>query len=133
MASLYNKIRNYGKRRRRCTVPALMGGPQRKATVRKVTYTTPRKPNSAKRRYAKIMVVKNNRIIVHAKVPGIGKPDIQEYSVVMFEGGSPKDTPGVNYTLIRGKLDFDKEEEYGRMKSRSKFGLKTKKNVNKKK
>jgi len=126
MSSLRNSAKKHGKRVRRCKVAALIGAPRRKAVIKKIAVTTPRKPNSAKRRYAKITVIKTGKV-VHAKVPGIGKPEIQEYSVVMFEGGSPKDTPGVNYTLIRGKLDFDKEEEFKRKKSRSKFGLKTKK------
>jgi len=126
MSSLRNSAKKYGKRVRRCRVAALVGAPHRKAVIKKIAITTPRKPNSAKRRYAKITVIKTGKV-VHAKVPGIGKPEIQEYSVVMFEGGSPKDTPGVNYTLVRGKLDFDKEEEFKRRKSRSKFGLKTKK------
>jgi small subunit ribosomal protein S12 len=126
MASLRNRTRTFGKRVRRCKVGALSGAPHRRAVVRKIAITIPRKPNSAKRRYAKIAVIFNGKVI-HAKVPGIGKPEIQEYSVVMVEGGSPKDTPGVNYTLMRGKLDFDKEEEFKRKKSRSKFGLKTKK------
>jgi len=126
MSSLRNSAKSFGKRIRRCTVSALQGAPHRKAVIKKIAITTPRKPNSAKRRYAKITVIVSGKV-VHAKVPGIGKPEIQEYSVVMFEGGSPKDTPGVNYTLIRGKLDFDKEEVFKRKKSRSKFGLKTKK------
>jgi len=128
MSSLRNSAKkdNWVKRVRRCKVAALVGAPHKKAVVKKLAVTTPRKPNSAKRRYVKISVITTGKV-VHAKVPGRGKPEIQEYSVVMFEGGSPKDTPGVNYTLIRGKLDFDKEEEDPkRMKSRSKFGLKTK-------
>lgn len=110
-------------KRRRSLVAVLAGAPMRRASVIKLTFTTPRKPNSAKRRYVKIRVLINEKV-VHAKVPGIGNPGIQEYSNVMVEGGSPPDTPGVNYTLIRGLLDFDKEETFFRKKRRSKFGLK---------
>jgi len=60
--------------------------------------------------------------IIFAHVPGIGKHGLQEYSIVLVEGGSPPDVPGVNYTLIRGVYDFDKLEEYARKKRRSKFG-----------
>jgi len=85
--------------------------------------TTPRKPNSAKRKYAKIRVI-CSRKIVHAHIPGQGLSFIQEYSIVMVEGGSPPDVPGVNYSLIRGLYDFEHYETFGRRKRRSKFGTK---------
>jgi len=115
------------KKRRRSLVAALFGGPQRKGVVSKMAITTPRKPNSAKRRYAKVRIIfrkrRKRRVkIIHAHVPGLGLPQIQEYSVVLVEGGSPPDTPGVNYSLIRGVYDFNIYEPYGRKKRRSKFG-----------
>lgn len=120
-----NQLSLYGrkKKRRRSTVAALVGAPQRKAVVVKVAHTTPRKPNSAKRKYAKIRVLFPDKI-VHAHIPGIGSHFLQQYSVVMVEGGNPPDTPGVNYSLIRGVYDFDKREVYIRRKRRSKFGAK---------
>jgi len=116
-------VRGRKHKRRRSLVAALSGAPMRRAIVVKMAITTPRKPNSAKRRYAKIRILFNDKV-VHAKVPGSGHPGIQEYSNVMVEGGSPPDTPGVNYTLIRGLLDFDKHESWGRTKKRSKYGKK---------
>jgi len=110
-------------KRRRNAVAALLGGPQRKAVVMRMMTTNPRKPNSAKRKYARVRIVISDRV-VNAHIPGIGPSFIQEYSVVMIEGGNPPDTPGVNYSLIRGVYDFDSSEQYGRMKRRSKFGCK---------
>ena len=108
-------------KRRRCTVAALVGAPQKKGVVIKMGITTPRKPNSAKRKYAKVRMIVSKKIIF-AHVPGIGKHGLQEYSIVLVEGGNPPDVPGVNYTLVRGVYDFDKLEEYERKKRRSKFG-----------
>jgi len=108
-------------KRRRCAVAALVGAPQKKGVIVKMGITTPRKPNSAKRKYAKVRMIVSKKIIF-AHVPGIGKHGLQEYSIVLVEGGNPPDVPGVNYTLIRGVYDFDKLEEYARKKRRSKFG-----------
>ena len=115
----------YGRinKRRRCAVAALLGAPQKKGVIVKMGITTPRKPNSAKRKYAKVRMIMAKKIIF-AHVPGIGKHGLQEYSIVLVEGGSPPDVPGVNYTMIRGVYDFDKPEEYKRKKRRSKFGTK---------
>jgi len=112
-----------GKKRRRSLVAALLGAPHRKGVISKIGITTPRKPNSAKRKFAKVRIIVSKKVIF-AHIPGIGRPAIQEYSIVMVEGGNPPDVPGVNYTLIRGLYDFDKYEEYGRKKRRSKFGVK---------
>lgn len=121
------------QKRRRCKVAALLGSPMRKGVVVKMAITTPRKPNSAKRKYAKVRVI-CSRKIVHAHIPGQGPSFIQEYSIVMVEGGSPPDVPGVNYSLLRGLYDFEQPEFFGRRQRRSKFGSKrphynTKKNV----
>ncbi|MGZ8886840.1 MAG: 30S ribosomal protein S12 [Nitrososphaeraceae archaeon] len=115
----------YGRKnkRRRCAVAALVGAPQKKGVIVKMGITTPRKPNSAKRKYAKVRMIVAKKIIF-AHVPGIGKHGLQEYSIVLVEGGNPPDVPGVNYTMIRGVYDFDKPEEYKRRKRRSKFGTK---------
>jgi len=120
-----HQLANHGRvlKTRRCAVAALKGAPHRRAVVVKMAITTPRKPNSAKRKYAKIRVIYTKKV-VHAHIPGLGPSYIQEYSIVMVEGGSPPDVPGVNYSLIRGLYDFDQKELYGRHNRRSKFGAK---------
>lgn len=119
----FRQLSFYGRKnkRRRCAVAALVGAPHKKGVIVKIGLTTPRKPNSAKRKYAKVRMIVANKIIF-AHVSGIGKHGLQEYSIVLVEGGSPPDVPGVNYTLMRGVYDFDKPEEYKRRKRRSKFG-----------
>jgi len=121
----YRQLSLYGREQkvRRCVAAALLGGPQRKAVVVKMGITTPRKPNSAKRKYAKVRIIMSRKVIF-AHPPGIGSSYIQEYSIVLVEGGNPPDVPGINYSLVRGVYDFDKTEEYGRRKRRSKFGTK---------
>lgn len=63
---------------------------------------------------------------VFAKIPGIGPSEMIKNSVVLIRGHGPKDSPQINYHIIRGKFDFDAKEKYGRRKRRSKFGLKKK-------
>lgn len=87
---------------------------------------TPRKPNSAKRTFAKVRIVINDKK-VFAKIPGIGEHGLQPHSVVLLRGHGPKDSPGINYHLMRGLYDFNKLELYGRKNRRSKFGVKNKK------
>lgn len=111
------------QKKRRCVVAALKGAPMRRAVVSRVGVTTPKKPNSAKRKYAKVRVLASKKL-VFAHPPGIGSSYIQEYSIVMIEGGNPPDVPGINYTLIRGLYDFNVTEEFGRRKKRSKYGAK---------
>jgi small subunit ribosomal protein S12 len=115
-------IKGRGKKRRRCIVAALRGGPQRKAVVMKMGVTTPKKPNSAKRKYAKVGVLYSKKV-VFAHPPGIGQTFIQEYSTVLLEGGNPPDVPGINYSLVRGVYDFSVPEKFGRKRRRSKFGM----------
>jgi small subunit ribosomal protein S12 len=121
----FRQLSFYGRKskRRRCAVAALLGAPHKKGVIVKMGITTPRKPNSAKRKYAKVRMIAAKKVIF-AHVPGIGKHGLQEYSIVLVEGGSPPDVPGVNYTMMRGVYDFDKPEEYKRRKRRSKFGTK---------
>ena len=107
---------------RRPRLLALEGSPHRRGIVYKLTTMTPRKPNSAKRRIAKLRVVYNLKR-VFASVPGKGD-NLHEYSAVLVRGGSAKDLPGVNYALMRGKLDFLPTESFKRMARRSKFGIK---------
>lgn len=120
-----------GSRVRRLRLPrlaALQGAPMRKGVVYKVAIMTPRKPNSAKRKIVKIRLYVNKKK-VFANIPGIGH-NLRDYSVVMVRGGSANDLPGVNYTVIRGLLDFTKLETIDRKVSRSKYGVPgTKKNA----
>jgi small subunit ribosomal protein S12 len=109
---------------RRCTVAALKGAPQRKGIIIKLGITTPKKPNSAKRKYARVGVMYSDKVI-SAHPPGEGETYLHEHSVVMVEGGSPPDVPGINYSLIRGCYDFRVPESFGRKNRRSKFGCYT--------
>jgi ribosomal protein S12 len=84
---------------------------------------SPRKPNSAKRTFAKVRLLFNNKRIF-AKIPGIGEHFLQSHAVVLVRGHGPKDSPGINYHLVRGQCDFIKIETYGRKNRRSKFGVK---------
>jgi len=108
---------------RRNKVRAFLGAPMKRGFVYKVTTMSPRKPNSAKRTFAKVWI-KEKRIF--AKIPGLGVHGLQNHSVVLIRGHGPKDSPGINYHLIRGVYDFIRAEEYGRKNRRSKFGLKKK-------
>lgn len=102
---------------------AFEGAPHRRGTIYKIATITPRKPNSAKRTIAKVRLKLNNKKIF-AKIPGQGDHFLQAHSVVMVRGHGPKDTPGVNFHLIRGLYDFEKIETFGRRNRRSKFGIK---------
>jgi small subunit ribosomal protein S12 len=113
-----------GKRRRRCVVAALSGAPQRKGVVITMGFTTPKKPNSAKRKFVRVRVIASKKL-VFAHPPGSGATGLIQYSIVMVEGGNPPDVPGINYTLVRGVYDFFIPEDFKRRRRRSKFGLKT--------
>lgn len=101
--------------------PALKGCPQRKATCMKVYTTSPKKPNSAVRKVAKVLIMPKKRLIVY--IPGIGH-SLQKYSNVLVRGGRVRDLPGVGYKMIRGVLDFNQPERYTRQNKRSKYGVK---------
>ena len=83
----------------------------------------PRKPNSARRTFAKVRLSFNDKK-VFAKIPGIGEHKLQPHSLVFLRGHGPKDSPGINYHLIRGLCDFTLVEQFGRKNTRSKYGLK---------
>lgn len=97
--------------------PALEQNPQKKGVCLKVYTRTPKKPNSAIRKIAKVRLTNKVRIIAY--IPGEGH-NLQEHSVVFVRGGRVKDLPGVRYHLIRGKYDFQGLQK--RTKSRSKYG-----------
>lgn len=88
---------------------------------------SPRKPNSARRTFAKVRIANKHRLF--AKIPGIGDHFLQAHSVVMVRGHGPKDSPGINYHLIRSLYDFIRAEPFGRSNRRSKFGLKKEKKI----
>ena len=93
--------------------------PQKRGVATRVGTMTPKKPNSALRKYARVRL--SNLIEVTAYIPGIGH-NLQEHSVVLIRGGRVKDLPGVRYHIVRGALDTAGVE--GRMQSRSKYGAK---------
>lgn len=101
--------------------PALQGCPQKRAVVIKSFETTPRKPNSAKRRVAKVVLSNQKRINVYLEGMGLNK--LQPHSVVLVRGRGPRDLPGVRYHAIRGVKDFVALTA-SRTKGRSKYGVK---------
>lgn len=111
------------KKIRRSKVGAFSGAPLRKGVVYKIAVMSPRKPNSARRTYAKVRLLFNGKRLF-AKIPGIGDHFLQAHSIVLVRGHGPKDSPGINYHLVRGLYDFNKVETFGRRKRRSKFGVK---------
>lgn len=110
-------------KRRDPRAPAFKGAPHRKGVVYKVATMPPRKPNSAKRTFAKVRLNFSGRR-VFAKIPGIGESKLQAHSLVFLRGHGPKDSPGINYHLVRGLCDFIHPENFIRMTARSKYGLK---------
>jgi len=99
--------------------PALDSCPQKRGVCTRVYTTTPKKPNSALRKVARVRLT--NGIEVTAYIPGEGH-NLQEHSIVLIRGGRVKDLPGVRYHIIRGTLDTSGVED--RKKSRSKYGTK---------
>ncbi len=99
--------------------PALQGSPQKRGVCVRVYTTTPKKPNSALRKVARVRLT--NGYEVTAYIPGIGH-NLQEHSVVLIRGGRVKDLPGVRYHIIRGTLDASGVAD--RKQGRSKYGTK---------
>lgn len=96
-----------------------VNSPQKRGVCTRVATMTPKKPNSAIRKYARVRL--SNGIEVNAYIPGVGHR-LQEHSVVLIRGGRVKDLPGVRYHIVRGTLDSTGVEN--RMQSRSKYGAK---------
>jgi len=105
--------------RKKSSTPALQACPQKRGVCVRVYTTTPKKPNSALRKIARVRLT--NGIEVTSYIPGIGH-NLQEHSVVLIRGGRVKDLPGVRYHIIRGTLDALGVS--GRKQSRSKYGTK---------
>ena len=102
-------------------VPALGAAPQKRGVCTRVYTTTPKKPNSALRKVAKIRLTNQREIIAY--IPGEGH-NLQEHSVVLIRGGRVRDLPGVRYHVVRGALDCLGVD--GRKKGRSQYGVKKK-------
>jgi small subunit ribosomal protein S12 len=102
--------------------PALRGAPQKRGVCTRVYTSTPKKPNSALRKVARVRLT--NGIEVTCYIPGEGH-NLQEHSIVLIRGGRVKDLPGVRYHVVRGTLDASGVD--GRHQSRSKYGTKRKK------
>jgi small subunit ribosomal protein S12 len=107
------------KQRRKNTAPALQGCPQKRGVCTRVYTSTPKKPNSALRKVARVRLT--NGIEVTSYIPGVGH-NLQEHSVVLIRGGRVKDLPGVRYHIIRGTLDTQGVQD--RKQGRSKYGAK---------
>ena len=105
--------------KRKISAPALTGSPQKRGVCIRVYTTTPKKPNSALRKVARVRLT--NGIEVTTYIPGVGH-NLQEHSVVLIRGGRVKDIPGVRYHIIRGTLDSVGVQD--RKQSRSKYGAK---------
>ena len=125
-----NQLVKFGRKaqRRKTASPALMACPQRRGVCVRVYTTTPKKPNSALRKVARVRLT--NGIEVTTYVPGEGH-NLQEHSIVLIRGGRVKDLPGVRYHIVRGALDASGVE--ARRQGRSKYGAKKPKKEAKKK
>lgn len=120
MATINQLVRKPRKQKReKTTVPALEACPQRRGVCTRVYTTTPKKPNSALRKVARVRLT--NAHEVSAYIPGEGH-NLQEHSVVLIRGGRVKDLPGVRYHVIRGSLDAQGVQK--RRQGRSKYGAK---------
>ena len=108
-----------GQKSYRNTVPALEAAPQKRGVCTRVYTTTPKKPNSALRKVAKVRLTNGHEVIGY--IPGEGH-NLQEHSVVMIRGGRVKDLPGVRYHILRGVLDTQGVKN--RKQRRSKYGAK---------
>ncbi len=120
MPTVSQLVRNGRSRLRSKTdSPALQGSPQKRGVCVRVFTSTPKKPNSALRKVARVRLT--NGIEVTAYIPGVGH-NLQEHSMVLIRGGRVKDLPGVRYHIIRGTLDAVGVD--GRKRGRSKYGAK---------
>ncbi|MFH1259315.1 MAG: 30S ribosomal protein S12 [Elusimicrobiota bacterium] len=116
-----NQLVKYGRSTfdRKTKTPALKGAPQKRGVCTRVYTTTPKKPNSALRKVARVKLTSG--VEVTSYIPGVGH-NLQEHSIVMIRGGRVKDLPGVRYHIIRGVLDTGGVVD--RKQGRSKYGAK---------
>ena len=116
-----NQLIRQGRKRvmKKNPTPALKGNPQKRGVCTRVYTTTPKKPNSALRKVARVRLTNGKE--VNAYIPGEGH-NLQEHSIVLIEGGRVKDLPGVRYHIVRGTLDTAGVSD--RTTSRSRYGTK---------
>ena len=116
-----NQLIRKGRKRieKKNSTPALMGNPHKRGVCIRVYTTTPKKPNSALRKVARVRLTNGRE--VNAYIPGEGH-NLQEHSIVLIEGGRVKDLPGVRYHIVRGTLDTAGVSD--RKTSRSRYGAK---------
>lgn len=120
MPTINQLVRNRRvKKENRTKSPALKACPQKRGVCTRVYTTTPKKPNSALRKVARIRLTTGMEVTSY--IPGVGH-NLQEHSVVLIRGGRVKDLPGVRYHIVRGKLETHGVQN--RKKSRSKYGTK---------
>jgi len=121
-----NQLIKKGRERvkKKIKTPALRGCPQKRGVCIRVYTSTPKKPNSALRKVARVRLT--NGIEVTSYIPGVGH-NLQEHSVVLIRGGRVKDLPGIRYHIIRGTLDSSGVED--RRRGRSKYGAKKPKGI----
>ncbi|MBW2605769.1 MAG: 30S ribosomal protein S12 [Deltaproteobacteria bacterium] len=120
MPTINQLVRKGRKRiRKKLKTPALKGGPQKRGVCTRVYTSTPKKPNSALRKVARVRLTTGSEVTAY--IPGIGH-NLQEHSVVLVRGGRVKDLPGVRYHIVRGTLDTLGVED--RKQGRSKYGAK---------
>jgi len=120
MATINQLVRKPRKRiQRKSTVPALQGSPQRRGVCTRVYTTTPKKPNSALRKVARVRLTSGMEVTTY--IGGEGH-NLQEHSVILIRGGRVKDLPGVRYHTVRGCLDTSGVN--ARRQGRSKYGAK---------
>ena len=122
MSPTINQLIRLGRRKfkKKTKSPALHGAPFRRGVCLIVRTQTPKKPNSALRKIARVRLSNGEEITAY--IPGVGH-NLQEHSIVLVRGGRVKDLPGVRYHIVRGKLDAAGVNE--RHRSRSKYGAKT--------
>jgi small subunit ribosomal protein S12 len=116
-----NQLVRRGRKRsvKKTNTPALKGGPQKRGVCTRVYTSTPKKPNSALRKVARVRLTTGMEVTAY--IPGMGH-NLQEHSVVLVRGGRVKDLPGVRYHIVRGTLDTLGVED--RKQGRSKYGAK---------
>ena len=119
-----SQLIRYGRKPlvKKTKAPALQGSPQRRGVCVRVYTTTPKKPNSALRKVARVRLT--SQIEVTAYIPGVGH-NLQEHSIVLVRGGRVRDLPGVRYKIIRGSLDT--QGVRNRKQARSRYGAKKEK------
>jgi small subunit ribosomal protein S12 len=121
VAPTINQLIRYGRKklRHKTSAPALKGSAQKRGVCTRVYTVTPKKPNSALRKVARVRLT--NGMEVTCYIPGVGH-NLQEHSIVLIRGGRVKDLPGVRYHIVRGALDTSGVT--GRQQGRSKYGMK---------